>query len=188
MIKKILVPIDGSRMSQKAAKYAVGLAKQTGASLTLLIVIDTRFVVGQSVSASASPTHLKETVEDYLKQSAQSSMDEIAAICKRDRMHCKTALRTGHPVEEIVKEAAKAKADLIVMGSQGKSALKAAVLALSRTAWCTRTRRSPFSSCGDDLFAGIAEERTNLTFGSRGTLLLKLHGESSAPQGLPKSR
>jgi nucleotide-binding universal stress UspA family protein len=128
MISKILVPIDGSKVSQKAAKYAVQLAKQTGASLIVLSVIDKRFVVGQSVSASASPTHLKEAVEDYLKQSAQSSTDETAKICERNHIRYKAAIRSGHPVEEIVKEAAKSKADLIVMGSHGKSALTAAVL------------------------------------------------------------
>jgi nucleotide-binding universal stress UspA family protein len=128
MISKILVPIDGSKASHKAAKYAVELAKQSGASLTLLSVIDNRFVVGTSVSALASPTHVIEVVEDYLKQSAQSSTDEIAKICKRNRIHCKATIRTGHPVEKIVNEAIKSKADLIVMGSHGKSALKAAVL------------------------------------------------------------
>jgi nucleotide-binding universal stress UspA family protein len=128
MISKILVPIDGSRVSQKAAKYSVELAKQTGASLTLLSVIDNRFVVGQAVSAVASPTHLKESVEDYLKQSAQSATDEIAKICKRHSIQYKAVIRTGHPVEEIVNEATKSKVDLIVMGSHGKSALKAAVL------------------------------------------------------------
>jgi len=128
MISKILVPIDGSKVSQKAAKYAVELAKQTGASLTLLSVIDKRFIVGQAVSSAASPTHLKESVEDYLKQSAQASADEIAKVCERNRIRYKASIRTGHPVEEIVNEAAKSKADLIVMGSHGKSALKAAVL------------------------------------------------------------
>ncbi len=128
MISRILVPIDGSKMSHKAAEYAVGLAKQTGASLTLLSVIDKRFVIEQSVSASASPTHLKESVEDYLKQSAQSSTDEIEKICKRNRIQYKAIIRTGHPVEQIVNEATKSKVDLIVMGSHGKSALKAAVL------------------------------------------------------------
>jgi nucleotide-binding universal stress UspA family protein len=128
MISKILVPIDGSKVSHKAAKYAVELAKQTGASLTLLSVIDNRFVVNTSVSASASPTHLKEAVEDYLKQAAQSSTDEIAKLCERNRIHCKAAIRTGHPVEEIMNEATKSKVHLIVMGSHGKSALKAAVL------------------------------------------------------------
>lgn len=128
MISKILVPIDGSKVAQKAAKYAIELAKQTGASLTLLSVIDKRFIVGTSVSASASPTHLKESVEDYLKQSAQSSTDEIAKVCKRNRIQFKAVIRTGHPVEEIVYETRKSRADLIVVGSHGKSALKAAVL------------------------------------------------------------
>jgi nucleotide-binding universal stress UspA family protein len=129
MISNILVPIDGSKVSQKAAKYAVELAKQTGASLTLLSVIDKRFLVEQAVSASASPTHLKESVEDYLKQSAQAATDAIAKVCERNGIRYKAAIiRTGHPVEVIVSEASKSKADLIVMGSHGKSALTAAVL------------------------------------------------------------
>ena len=128
MISKILVPIDGSKVSQNAATYAVELAKQTGASLTLLSVIDKRFLIEQAVSASASPTHLRESVEDYLKQSAQSATDAIAKLCKRNRIQFKAAIRTGHPVEEIVSEATKSKVDLVVMGSHGKSALKAAVL------------------------------------------------------------
>ena len=128
MISKILVPIDGSKVAQKTAKYAVELAKQTGASLTLLSVIDKRFVVEQAVSASASPTHLKESVEDYLKQSAQAATDAIVKLCKQNRIQYKAVIRKGHPVEEIVNEATKSKADLIVMGSHGKSALRAAIL------------------------------------------------------------
>jgi nucleotide-binding universal stress UspA family protein len=128
MISKILVPIDGSKVSQKAAKYAVELAKQTGASLTLLSVIDKRFLIEQAVSASASPTHVKESIEDYLKQSAQSATDAIAKLCKRYRIQYRAVIRTGHPVEEIVNEAKRSKADVIVMASHGKGALKAAVL------------------------------------------------------------
>jgi len=128
MISKILVSIDGSKTSHKAAKYAVELAKQTGASLILLSVFDIRFIVDQEISASASPTHLKESVEDYLKQSAQSATDEIARVCERNRIQYNVAIKKGHPVEEILKEATKSKADLIVMGSHGKSALKAAML------------------------------------------------------------
>lgn len=128
MIAKILVPLDGSKVSHKAAKYAIELAKQTGASLTLLSVIDNRFVLNQTISSAASPTHLKESVEDYLRQSAESSAVEIAAICDRRHIRWKAIIRKGHPVEEIVKEARKSNADLIIMGSHGNSAQKAAVL------------------------------------------------------------
>jgi nucleotide-binding universal stress UspA family protein len=128
MISKILVPLDGSKVAQRAAKYAIDLAKQTGAMLTLLSVIDKHFIIEQAVSASASPTHLKESVEDYLKQSAQAATDAIVKLCKQKGVQFKAAIRTGHPVEEIVSEAIKSKADLIIMGSHGKSALKAVVL------------------------------------------------------------
>jgi len=128
MISKILVTIDGSRVAQKAAKYAVDLAKQTGATLTLLSVIDKRFIIEQAVSASASPTHVKESVEDYLKQSAQAATDAIVKLCEKHRIQCKAVIRTGHPVEEIVKEATRSKVDMVIMGSHGKSALRAAIL------------------------------------------------------------
>jgi len=128
MISKILVPTDGSKIAQKAAKYAVKLAKETGADLLLLSVIDKRFIVSQSIPAIASPTHLIETVEDYLKQAAEAYTKEIKELCKRNNVQSKTLIRAGHPVEEIIKEAEKSKADLIVMGSHGKSAVKAAVL------------------------------------------------------------
>ena len=55
MIKKILSPLDGSETAIKALKYAADLAKQTGATISLLSVIDTRFHIAQRVPASASP-------------------------------------------------------------------------------------------------------------------------------------
>lgn len=128
MIEKILVPVDGSKVSLKAAKFAVELAKQTEASLTLLSVNDKRFFVEQIVPASVSPTHVTESVEDYLKQVAQFATDAVIKLCEREDVQYKVVIREGHPVEEIVNEATKAKVDLIVMGSHGKSALKAAVL------------------------------------------------------------
>ncbi|MFV1951954.1 MAG: universal stress protein [Nitrospinota bacterium] len=128
MISKILVPTDGSKAARKAAKYAVELAKQTSAALTLLSVIDKRFVVSQSIPSVVSPTHLIEPIEDYLKQAAESYMEEIEILCKHNNIQSKAIIRSGHPVEVIVKEAEKLKVDLIVMGSHGKSAIKAALL------------------------------------------------------------
>lgn len=42
MVSKILVPLDGSKTAKRAAKYAVDLAKQLNASITILNVIDKR--------------------------------------------------------------------------------------------------------------------------------------------------
>ncbi len=128
MISRILVPTDGSKVAKKAAKYAVELAKQTGASLTLLSVIDKRFVLSQSVSSAASPTHVPETVEDYLTQEVQASAKEVEQLCNRNHVKFNSIIKSGHPVEQIAKEARRMKADLLVMGSHGTSALRAALL------------------------------------------------------------
>ena len=43
MISKILVPTDGSKTAQKAAAYAIGLAKQLHASIIVMCVVDKLF-------------------------------------------------------------------------------------------------------------------------------------------------
>ena len=49
MISKILVPTDGSKAAIKSVEYAAGFEKQTGASITLLSVIDKSSFVPQSI-------------------------------------------------------------------------------------------------------------------------------------------
>jgi len=128
MISKILVPTDGSKAARKAAIYAVDLAKQLNASVIALSVIDKRSFAGQAVPAGKTPRHVAEPIEDYLREAAEGYAGEIEKLCAKNEVLSKTVIITGHPVEAIVKEAVRAKADLIIMGSHGKSALAAAVL------------------------------------------------------------
>lgn len=128
MISKILVPTDGSRAAQKAATYAVDLAKQLKASVIALSIIDKRSFMGQTVPARTAARHVIEPIEDYLREAAEGYAGEIEKLCDKNGVQSKTIITAGHPVEAIVKEAARAKANLIIMGSHGKSALAAVVL------------------------------------------------------------
>jgi nucleotide-binding universal stress UspA family protein len=128
MISKLLVPTDGSRAAQKAAMYAVDLAKQLNASVIVLSVIDKRSFMGQTVPARETARHVIEPIEDYLREAAEGYAGEVRKLCDKNGVKSKTVITAGHPVEDIVKEALRAKANLIIMGSHGKSALAAAVL------------------------------------------------------------
>ena len=129
MIKKILVPIDGSETARKALKYAVDMAKQTGSPIILLSVIDkSPFYGAQTIPSVATPTHLQENLEDYLSQIAETYVEEAEGLCRINGVKSQKIIKTGHPVEVIIKAAEKSKVDLIVMGSHGKSALGAALL------------------------------------------------------------
>jgi nucleotide-binding universal stress UspA family protein len=128
MVSKILVPTDGSKAAQEAAKYAVDLAKQLNASVTIISVIDMRSFIGQSMLAAETATHVTEPFEDYLREAAEGYTGEIITWCEKKGVRSKVIITTGHPAEEIVKAAEKVKANLIVMGSHGRSALAAVVL------------------------------------------------------------
>ena len=128
MISKILVPTDGSKTAQKAARYGVDLAKKLKASVIILSVIDQRSFIGQTVPAAQTAMHVIQPIEDYLREAAEGYAGEIKKLCEKSGVQSKAVITRGHPVEKIVKEAKKSKTDLIVMGSHGRSALAAAVL------------------------------------------------------------
>jgi nucleotide-binding universal stress UspA family protein len=128
MISKILVPSDGSKTAKRAAVYAVDLAKQLKASIIILSVIDQRALIAKIVPASETPRHTIEPIEDYLKEAAGRYTEEIKKLCDKKGVAATISIKTGHPVDEIVKEAKRSKAELIIMGSHGRSALSATVL------------------------------------------------------------
>ena len=128
MIKRILVATDGSPISRKAVNYAADLAKQVGASLMLLGVVDSGYLFAPGVPPQVSPGNIQESTEDVLRQATEAYLDESVTDCRKKELAVARVVRVGHPVEEIVKEAEAGQADLIVVGSQGRSALGAAVL------------------------------------------------------------
>jgi len=125
MISIILVPTDGSRLAQKAAVYAVDLAKNLNASVIVLSIVDSRSLALVSIAETGLP---EAKIESALRETAKGNAQEIIKLCDEGGIRSKAVITTGYPVEEIVKEAGSSKADLIVMGSHGRSALTATVL------------------------------------------------------------
>lgn len=128
MISRILVATDGSKSAIRSAEYAVDLAKQVNASIVLLSIIDKSAFVPQSIPAPKTPTRIIQPLEDYMRQAAEGYLGDAERLCVKNEIKSKKVIRSGHPVEEIIKEAKKSKVDLIMVGSHGKSALKAALI------------------------------------------------------------
>ncbi len=128
MISKILAATDGSEVAWKAVEYAVELAKQTGSTLTLLTVVEESPFFSPTVPEVITPTHLRETIDDYLRQVAEAILAKAERLCQKSGVSSQKVVRSGHPVEEIVKAAEESKADLVILGSHGKGSLKAALI------------------------------------------------------------
>jgi nucleotide-binding universal stress UspA family protein len=128
MISNILVPTDGSETAQKAARYAIDLATQLKCSIIVLSIVDNRSLIAQTIPAEENARHIIEPIEDYLREAAEEYAGEIKDICDKKGVQSKILVTSGHPAEEITKQAESSNADLIVMGSHGRSALAAALL------------------------------------------------------------
>jgi len=122
MFKHILLATDGSAASEHAAKLAVSLARTHGAKLTALYVADPYPYIGvgeinpmgyQAYSAAAQ----------QLAAQAHSTVD---ALCKQDGAVVALQARLVEDVAAasgIVQSAKDEGADLIVMGSHGRSGI-----------------------------------------------------------------
>jgi nucleotide-binding universal stress UspA family protein len=128
MISKILVASDGSETARKACEYAVALAGRLGAGVVFLFVIDENVFSRPVIPVSMTATHMIDSVEAYFRDVAETVLKDLEDFARKEAVTAEAVVRKGHPVEEIVKAAQESGADLIVVGSHGRSALKAALL------------------------------------------------------------
>lgn len=122
----ILVPIDGSELSDEAVDQAVRLAAATGATLIFLNVIE------PFLALTISSDLLEQTKAEY-ELSAERRAGEIllrAAAAANDAGVPRSTVRgmSGSPYETILKIAAERCCDLIAMASHGRKGLGALVL------------------------------------------------------------
>lgn len=112
MIGKILVPVDGSESACRAARFAVDLARDLGATVTLMYVFDAPAWAVAGIVAKGDLERTKENV-------ARGSFDAAAVALGEHSREARHYIDIGHPVERIVAYAEAGRFDLIVMGRRG---------------------------------------------------------------------
>jgi len=125
MFKHILVPVDGSETAQLAVDKAINLAKAFGSRVTAIFVIDpypftgvgTDFAYGQTEYLNAATAEANAAVKSAKERFEQAGVS------------VETSVVEAHAAWRGVVQAAKSlQADLIVMGSHGRSGLEKLVL------------------------------------------------------------
>ncbi|AFU58163.1 putative universal stress protein [Candidatus Nitrososphaera gargensis Ga9.2] len=121
---KILVCVDGSESSAKAADYAIEIAKNHGAQMIALNVVVSQ--LGYAYSSGAFGLVTPSTINDLLakaKQEARKWFDEIERKAAEQGVKVKTEIVASPTsvVPAIVDYAEKNKVDLIVTGTKGRS-------------------------------------------------------------------
>jgi len=121
--KKILVPTDFSEGSDEALDRAIGLAKQAGATMELVHVLefgDSGDLPFGLINYGGDPGAVVATVDRELARRADRATAE--------GLRCYTRMLEGSAHQEIVREARETNADLIVIGTHGRRGLAHLVL------------------------------------------------------------
>ena len=140
MFKQILVATDGSKLSQKAIRTAVRLARATGAAVTGAYVIEPYtpphgetaiYVAGISAARYKAVT----------KREARKALAAVEIEAGTAGVPCRTiALTASTPWEGIIRSAKRGRCDLIVMSSHGRRGLAGLILGSETTKVLTHSK------------------------------------------------
>ena len=122
LYKRILVPVDGSPTSLRGLKEAMRIAKDGGGKLWLLHVVDELY----AVATPEAGMYMNDMIEG-LRKSGKRILAKAEARVRASGISVGTLMPEivgGPAASEIVRQAKKVRADLIVLGTHGRRGLK----------------------------------------------------------------
>jgi nucleotide-binding universal stress UspA family protein len=126
MFKHILLPTDGSKLSEVTIQKAIDFAKSVGAKVTGFHVIPQFHVFTYRTEM------LEDTREEFASDSRAHAAKYLAVIqeaAKDAGIRCETASATSdQPYEAIIQAAEKRGCDLIMMASHGRKGVQGMLL------------------------------------------------------------
>lgn len=121
MFKTILVPTDGSPLSDKAISAAIDFAQLTAGKIIALSVAEPYPFSPLHESASAIEA---SNYDDQMRMRAQQIVDKVANAAKAAKVACEAHVALSFsPYEEIIHTAKKYGCDAIFMASHGRKGL-----------------------------------------------------------------
>ena len=117
--QRILIPLDGSELSEQALATAYPLARAFGSELLLVGVLDLTAGMYDVYAETLQPLDLKDQLETLLA----GTLDRAVAQVQAEDLPVRRFLEVGIPHEEIAGVAEREKADLIVMTTHGRRGL-----------------------------------------------------------------
>jgi nucleotide-binding universal stress UspA family protein len=126
MYQNILIPTDGSALSASAVRNAVAFAREAGARVVMLSVMQPYHVF------AIDRTHIADIQETYfqeVEQRAARFLSEAAEVAEAAGVPCETVqVQNAHPYEAIIEVAEEKGCDLIAMASHGRRGVSALLL------------------------------------------------------------
>jgi nucleotide-binding universal stress UspA family protein len=128
--KHILLPTDGSKLSEKGVTQGIKMARAMKAKVTAVHVVGRYHpVLDQDEGFVPVIPAVRKEFEDRSVECAMTILGPVKAAASKSGVKCDTVVATGDlPYEMIIEQARKSKCDLIMMASHGRSGIKSLLL------------------------------------------------------------
>jgi nucleotide-binding universal stress UspA family protein len=138
MYKHMLIPTDGSELSEMAIREGVSFAKSIHAKVTAITVSPTfhTYGVGRVMTTDSQDQYRRECVARAERYLAVARDAVGMAGLPYDQVH----VTNDHPYEAIIDVAARNGCDLIFMASHGRKGMSALLLGSETTKVLTHSR------------------------------------------------
>ena len=128
MFKHLLVPTDGSPLSQDAVARAVSFAREAGARITFFYAEPEAPAAYLGLGAISNP-HLSQALHERLDSAAREILNAARQVAQAAGVDCQLLALVGdRPYELIVQAAESSGCDLIFMASHGRRGVTALLL------------------------------------------------------------
>jgi len=118
IFRLILVPVDGSPNSMRAAEMAMDISKEFGSQLMVVSVVDSGVIFDLSYRIEGGRQVMQ--AERELEEDAEKTLKMVQKMAKGYGIKIEIIKRKGHPHLEIVNLAKELEASLIIMGKGGR--------------------------------------------------------------------
>lgn len=122
MIKKILVPLDGSKLAECALPYVDEIAAKMGVDEVAMVSVTERIQGFRPIEDPSQPVGIRLEPEAVgkMERQARKYLDRIAKGLEAKGIKVVKEVLLGNPAEEIVIYAKTKGCDLIIMASHGR--------------------------------------------------------------------
>lgn len=118
--KNVLVATDGSKYSTAAASEAIGIAKLNKSLLTVIAVVPAELATPTDVDFGVGQ---REKIADQVMREAEKNAKIVKDAAQKEGVSVHAYVMTGRPADAIIETAKDKGADLIVVGSHGRTGL-----------------------------------------------------------------
>lgn len=130
MYQNILIPTDGSGLSDLAVNHGVTLARHLDAKVTFLTVAGVLNTLSEEPEmVVAMPEDLKRFVHTYLTEETDKRLVAARAVAEASNVPCETlCVHDDHPHHAIIETAENQDCDVILMASHGRRGVSSVLL------------------------------------------------------------